>query len=106
MELQGTIKVIGETQVLGEKEFKKRQVVISTNEKYSQDIPVDFVQDKVDVLNSYKIGDSVTIGINLRGSEWKGKYYASIQGWKINKEEGTTPAPVENNGAEPDVLPF
>lgn len=85
MELNGKIIVLNDTETIGAKEFKKRIVVVQTDEQYPQTIPVEFTQDKTAVLNFYKVGDLVKIGINLRGSEWKGKYYANIQGWKIDK---------------------
>lgn len=87
MEVQGQIIVIGETETIGSKGFKKRLVVVKTDEQYPQTIPVEFTQDKTNLLDNYSIGDIVKIGINLRGSEWKGKYYANIQGWNINKGE-------------------
>ena len=53
---------------------------------------VEFVQDKCDILDKYKVGENVSIGINLRGKEWinpqgETKYFNSIQGWKISKLE-------------------
>lgn len=85
MEIQGKIIVLNDTETIGVKEFKKRLVVVQTDEQYAQSIPVEFTQDKTNVLNNYSIGDLVKIGINIRGTEWKGKYYANIQGWNINK---------------------
>ena len=60
MELSGKIKVLGETMTVGSAgTFKKRTLVVSTNEQYVQHIPIDFVQDKCDVLNNYKVDDDV-----------------------------------------------
>lgn len=87
MEILGKIIVLGNTEKIGIKEFKKRLVVIETQETYPQSIPVEFTQDKTNLLDNYSVGDIVKIGINLRGSEWQGKYYANIQGWKIDKGE-------------------
>jgi hypothetical protein len=87
MEVQGQIIVIGATETIGAKGFKKRLLVVKTDEQYPQTIPVEFTQDKTNLLDSYSVGDIVKIGINLRGSEWQGKYYANIQGWNINKGE-------------------
>ena len=87
LEVSGKIIVLNETESIGTKEFKKRIVVVQTDETYPQTIPVEFTQDKTNLLDNYSIGDIVKIGINLRGSEWKGKYYANIQGWNINKGE-------------------
>jgi hypothetical protein len=89
MELQGKIKMIGNTQAITDS-FKKREIVITTNEQYPQHIMTEFVQDKVDLLNNYDVGQDVKISINIRGREWKNpqgeiKYFNSIQGWRIEK---------------------
>ena len=89
MEVQGKIIVLNETESIGTKEFKKRLVVVETNEQYPQTIPVEFTQDKTSLLNNFNIGDFVKIGINLRGAEWKGRYFANINGWKIDKTDST-----------------
>ncbi|MEP2936234.1 MAG: DUF3127 domain-containing protein [Gilvibacter sp.] len=88
MELQGKIKLINETQTFGNNGFRKREVVITTEEQYPQHILIEFVQDKTDLLNNYKVGQSVKISINVRGREWvnpqgETKYFNSIQGWRI-----------------------
>jgi hypothetical protein len=87
MEVQGELILIGQTETIGAKGFKKRLAVVKTDEQYPQTIPVEFTQDKTNLLDNYKIGDIVKIGINLRGTEWKGKYFANIQGWQISKGE-------------------
>ena len=88
MEVQGKIKMVGETQTFGSNGFRKREVVVTTEEQYPQHIMVEFVQDKTDLLNSYQVGQQVKISINLRGREWvnpqgETKYFNSIQGWRI-----------------------
>ena len=95
MEIQGTIKMIDETKTYGNNGFRKREVVITTEEQYPQHILVEFVQDKCDLLNNYNVGQVVKISINIRGREWTNpqgevKYFNSIQGWRIEQlqEEG------------------
>lgn len=88
MEVQGRIKLIGETQTFGSNGFRKREVVITTEEQYPQHLMIEFVQDKTDLLNNYQAGQQVKISINLRGREWvnpqgETKYFNSIQGWRI-----------------------
>jgi len=92
MEVQGKIKVIGETQTFGSNGFRKREVVVTTEEQYPQSIMIEFVQDKTDLLNSFSVGQNVKISINLRGREWTNpqgevKYFNSIQGWRIEGQE-------------------
>jgi len=106
MEVEGKIKMIGETQTFGSNGFRKREVVVTTEEQYPQHIMVEFVQDKTDLLNNYQVGQPVKIGINLRGREWvnpqgETKYFNSIQGWRIenlqagNSAPGQTPPPAD-----------
>ena len=108
MELSGKIKVVQNETITGT--FKKRDVVVTTDEQYPQHISVQFVQDKCDLLNNIEVGQNVTIGINLRGREWTNPqgevvYFNTIQGWKIaiNTTPEKTPAPK----SEPESdLPF
>lgn len=88
MEVQGTIKMIDETKTYGSSGFRKREVVLTTDEQYPQHLLIEFVQDKTDLLNPYQVGQQVRISINLRGREWvspqgETKYFNSIQGWRI-----------------------
>jgi len=124
MELQGRIKLIDETKTYGNNGFRKREVVITTEEQYPQHIMVEFVQDKTDLLNNFQAGQMVKISINIRGREWTNpqgetKYFNSIQGWRIESldqsNEGDMPPvppmdtfePVEDLKAEEhDDLPF
>lgn len=92
MEIQGRIKMIDETRTYGSNGFRKREVVITTEEQYPQDILVEFVQDKTNLLDAFQVGQQVRISINLRGREWvnpqgETKYFNSIQGWRIEKLE-------------------
>ena len=102
MELEGKVKVVQETIEKGT--FKSRNVVIATNEQYPQFISVQFVQDKCSILDNYKVGQEVKIGINLRGRSWTNPegveaYFNTIQGWKIEKT-GEPPMAVETKVEE------
>ncbi|SDX96598.1 DUF3127 domain-containing protein [Flavobacterium degerlachei] len=123
MEVTGKIKVVNPEQQISAS-FKKRELVVTTDEQYPQHIMVEFTQDKCDLLNNYNIGEDVKVSINLRGREWvnpqgEAKYFNSIQGWRIEKmaNEAQAPsapmpaaqafAPATNlNEEEPDDLPF
>jgi hypothetical protein len=122
MEVLGKIRVINLEQQVNAT-FKKRELVVTTDEQYPQHILIEFNQDKCSVLDKYKVGDSVEVGINLRGREWSNpqgetKYFNSIQGWKIQKQANvgtenvpaTAPAqtyhPAPYTEGETDDLPF
>ena len=112
MEIQGKIKVLNETQTFGSNGFRKREVVITTDDQYPQNILIEFIQDKCDVLNSYKVGQDVKININIRGREWinpegVAKYFNAIQGWRIenldkNKSKESNLPEIEPSGFTDD----
>lgn len=124
MEVTGKIKVISEEQQISPT-FRKRELVVTTDEQYPQSIMIEFVQDKSDLLNNFSVGEDVKVSINLGGREWvnpqgETKYFNSIKGWRIEKV-GTTAAPAPSapvpaaeafspatnlNEDEPDDLPF
>ena len=127
MEVTGRVKMIDQTKEVGSGGFKKRDIVVTTDEQYPQHILVQFVQDKCDLLNNYQVGDQVKIDINLRGREWTNQqgetvYFNTIQGWRIGKVQAETPATAPQtppmptaetfapatslNEEEPDDLPF
>ena len=95
MELNGTVKKIGETQTFASG-FQKRELVLVTNEQYKQHLSVDFLQDKIDLLDNISEGDSVKIGINLNGRLWTNpqgeeKCFNSIVAWRLEKVSGDAP---------------
>ena len=125
MEIQGSIKLIGDVQEISST-FKKRELVVTTEEQYPQTISVEFVQDKTDLLNSFKVGQNVKVNINLRGRECENpqtkeiKYFNTIQGWRIelleSNEQNEDLPPLDNlspfepasetNDEDLDDLPF
>tara|TARA_R110000782_G_scaffold76762_1_gene152612 strand:- start:192 stop:560 length:369 start_codon:yes stop_codon:yes gene_type:complete len=122
MQVIGKVKVISETQTFGTGGFRKRELVVTTDEQYPQMIMIEFVQDKTDLLNNFKIDDNVKVSINLRGREWinpegVAKYFNAIQGWRIEKESAEESSSNKEPLAEtfsqksitdeePDDLPF
>ena len=112
MEVAGKIKVINAEQQVSAT-FRKRELVVTTDEQYPQHIMVEFTQDKCDLLNNYKAGDGVKVSINLRGREWinqqgEAKYFNSIQGWRIERlqDAGSVPTSAPNATApETPVFP-
>ena len=100
--------------------IKVKSLMISFNLRWN------LLKIKTAILDSFEIGQSVKIGINLRGREWvnpqgETKYFNSIQGWRIENltptsstsEEIPPVAPLnafepatDLSEDEPDDLPF
>ena len=111
MQITGIIKLISNVNSYGSNGFRKRELIIQTEEQYPQTILIEFIQDKCEVLNSYNSGDTVTVSINLRGREWinpqgETKYFNSIQGWKIEKKNSNGNSTIHNPKSQPITTNF
>jgi hypothetical protein len=97
MQIIGKIKHIGETVAVSDK-FKKREIVITIDEetKYPQHITFQVSQDKCDKLNGLQIGYELNVSFNLKGREWNGKYFNTLEMWSW----AITNASVNDNSAE------
>ena len=97
MEIQGRIKQIFPSQMIGQNGFEKRDLVIVTEENYPQTIIIQFTQQRCDLLDSLQLGQNVKVYINIRGREWTNpqgeiKYFNTIEGWKIEFVQTTNVA--------------
>jgi hypothetical protein len=101
--IKGAIKLINPIKVISDK-FSVREFVVTTPDaKYPQDILFQTVNDKMAVLESLGVGQQVEVSYNVRGREFNGKYYNTLDAWKI-EVTGSKPStqPIELD----DDLPF
>ena len=88
MEIQGRIKTIFATETVGQNGFQKRDLVITTDGQYPQDVIIQFAQGNCALLDNLQIGQIVKVQFNLQGREWTSpqgevKYFNTVVGWKI-----------------------
>lgn len=113
-ELTGKVKLIQESKTFGSG-FTKREMVVTVEDgKYPQEISLEFVQDKVALLDKLQVGQEVTVTFDIRGREYNGRYFNNLQGWKIvTREDGdptaaweqSPPVPSDNDFGDDDI-PF
>lgn len=64
-----------------------------------------FGEDKVEKFNKYNsVGDDVIVSFNLKSREHEGRFYNSLDAWKVYKENATQTNQTTND--EEDDLPF
>ena len=56
------------------------------------------------MLENFKEGQDVTIGVNISSKEFNGKWYNQIDGWKIDAVNGEAKTAIEEDSS--DSLPF
>ena len=113
-DLTGKIKIIQEEKTFDSGFTKREMVVIVEDGKYPQEINIEFVQDKVALLDALQVGQEVTVTFDIRGREYNGRYFNNLQGWKIvtprdepafPTEERSPPYPTPSD-LEDDDIPF
>ena len=90
MNIQGTIHAIMDVQQVTDT-FRKREFVIehADNPMYPQYVLFQVVQDRVELVAGYNVGDQVDVSFNLRGRQWTSpqgeiKYFNTLEAWRIN----------------------
>lgn len=74
------------------KGFRKREFVIEVGDKYPQKILFQLVQEKCDMLESYSVGDTVTVSFDIKGRDWTDKlgsvkYFTTLEAWRISGQK-------------------
>ena len=91
--ISGKVKFVDEVREFGSNGFRKHQVVVETGDgRWDNPIPVEFTKDNIELSKDLKVGDQVQIQSRINGREWQGKdgitkWFTSINGFKITKED-------------------
>ncbi len=103
-DLTGKVKLIQEPQTFASG-FTKREVVVTVEDgKYPQDINLEFLQDKVSLLDNLTEGQEIKVFFDIRGREYNGRYFNNLVGWKI-ESEAPVDAPSVSGEADRPVIP-
>ncbi|MBC7920383.1 MAG: DUF3127 domain-containing protein [Ferruginibacter sp.] len=110
MNIQGRIVEIFDTTQVSEK-FRKREFVIefAENPQYPEFVKFELVQDKCDLIDSFREGEEIDVSFNLRGRAWTNQqgvknYFNSLQAWKIQsvgQSQPSAPASAPKTQATP-----
>jgi len=114
MNITGKIKSVGSTEQKSAK-FAVRTFVVELDGKYPELIEFQLVNNNTLIIDPFKAGDDVDVHFNLKGREYNGRVYNSLQAWKIEGESKinnnettpteTTPQTTNQNKEDGD-LPF
>lgn len=111
VKIHGEIIFIGTTQQIKDT-FTIRKFVVQTKlETYPQEYELQLTKDKCSLLDNYKVGDTVTASINLRGRGYTNKdgkkgWFTSLECWKLEKGASTSGLAQQTAQEFVDNLPF
>ncbi len=104
-EITGTVKKVFEEQTFGSG-FNKREFVLTIESgKFPQDIQFECVKDKVGLVAALKPGAKAKVFFDLRGREWKEKYFVNLNAWKIELVGAKPEPPMTDDDGAPLVEP-
>ncbi|MBO4656051.1 MAG: DUF3127 domain-containing protein [Bacteroidales bacterium] len=63
--------------------WQKQEFVIETMEQYPKKVCANLWGDKLDMLDTVNIGDTVKVSFSLESREFNGKWYTDVKAWKI-----------------------
>jgi hypothetical protein len=70
--IRGVVNVIEDEKTFGQKGFRKRLVVLEEeNGRFTNYIPIEFVQSACDTVDDLSVGDDVEITYRLGGRKWQ-----------------------------------
>jgi hypothetical protein len=104
LKAKGTIHLIGEPRQVSDK-MNLREFVLSIGDKYPQLVQFQAVNERVKFLDGAKVGQECEVKFDLRGREYNGKYYVSLNAWDI-RVEAAAPALKPITDEIDDDLPF
>lgn len=111
-EIQGTLIVKNDTQVISDR-FKKREFVIEKKEtspngfEFVDTIKFQLTQDKCHLLDGFELGQNINVAFNVRGNKWEKNgqtsYFVNLDAWKIEEAGASTgeSAPAASAAAPP-----
>lgn len=95
---------------VGTKEFRVREFVLQTTEKYPQFIQMKLTQDKCALLDRFRDGEYLTAKVNIRGNRYekdgKESFFNSIEAWQLYLDASVNPqAAQQESVAQPTPAP-
>ncbi|MFM2227603.1 MAG: hypothetical protein RL664_946 [Bacteroidota bacterium] len=108
LELTGTLVKFYETKTFPSG-FSIQEFVVRTDERYPQEILIQAAKEKIDTLKNFKENDVVKVKFNLRGREYNGRHFVSLDMWAMDiAAAGNTTASnpsTMSNSAAPAAAP-
>lgn len=108
-EITGKLIAVQPTQQVSER-FKKREFVLETAEEingnvYTNYAKMQLVQNKCEIVDNFKIGDTVKVSFNIKGNKWERdgnvNYITNLDAWRIENAAGAGASAPQQQYAAP-----
>ena len=65
------------------KPWSKQEFVIETQETYPRKEMISTMNEKVNELERFNVGDTITASLNIESREYNGRWYTDVRAWKL-----------------------
>jgi len=116
--VSGVVHLVEETKTYGQKGFRKRLIVLEQDtERFTNFIPLEFIQDACDTVDGLNVGDNIEVTYRLSGRRWQRdknsevKFFLSAEATSFRvvgaANSGGPPPPDDSEAAfSDDEVPF
>lgn len=90
------------------KEWKKQSFIVETDEQYNNLYCFELF-GKIEQLEKFKENDTISVDFNVNCNEYKGRYYTTLQAWRLENKGNDIPEPPKGEKVEVEEtndLPF
>lgn len=101
-EIEGKLKIIYDVQSFNSG-FTKREFVVEVEDgNYPQMLKFECVKEKTALTDGMSVDDPVKVTFDIRGNEFKERFYVNLNAWKLEKlgDGGGGPAPSAQHSDE------
>lgn len=104
-EIEGKLKVIEDVQTFGSG-FTKREFVVEVEDgNYPQMVKFECVKDRTSLTDGMQLDDTVKVTFDIRGNEYKERFYVNLNAWKLEKLGGAPAQDVTPEYGDEDAPP-
>jgi hypothetical protein len=62
--------------------WKRQDFIVETDDQFPKKICISNWNDKID-LESLKVGETVTVSVNIESREYNGRWYTDVKAWRV-----------------------
>lgn len=82
-----------------------RQTIVITEENVQYPASIAVTLFNSELVGTVAAGETITVHLSVKASEYQGKYYNNISAWKIERTVSAAPVPTAQSASVPAPAP-
>ncbi len=68
-------------------EWVRQEVIFDQPSDFNRKVCISFWGDKAQEVATFKVGEALTLSVNIESREFNGRWYTSLQAWKVARKQ-------------------